>query len=289
MLKKSLNSYLMQQILNSFTSLTGIRTAFIGDVTDYIIGNNLNICTFCNKLRQQPSMNDECKKSDSNAFKIAETTKTTFLYKCHAGLWEAVIPLFIRNTHVGFLMLGQVKCADKNDLDWKNLNNVLISKGANQEKIEEFKSEYDILHEISKDKIEAAVKMLDIISQYIINSKVVDLLDSGPVEKARTYIDKYYLKKIDTKSIVNASGVSASYLSHIFHDEIGQTITSYIENNKLKYACELLIQTPLSIKEISALCGYEDQNYFSRVFRKRLGISPTIYKELNIRNNAANT
>lgn len=279
-LKKSLNSEIMQQILDSFTSLTGIRTGFIDYANENIMGNNMNMCDFCLKLRQQPGMDDECRKSDYSAFKVAEASKAPFLYKCHTGLWEAVIPLFVRNTHIGFLMLGQVKGSDKIEQDWSSLNNVLITKGASMDNIIAIKQAYDALHVISKEKIEAAVKMLDIISQYIINSKVIDLVDSGPVEKARNYIDKNFLGTINTFDIVAAAGVNASYLSHIFHEELGQTITSYIENLRLKHACELLRHTSLTIKEISSACGYDDQNYFSRVFKKRLGISPTKYKDL---------
>lgn len=281
-LRKILNSEIMQQILDSFTSLTGIRTAFVDHVSEQIMGNNLNICDFCSKLRKQPGMNEECIKTDTSAFKVAEASKSPFLYKCHAGLWEAVIPLFVRNINVGFLMLGQAKCSDNSNLDWDTLNKVLTSKGSTSGSILIIKQAYESLYEISKDKIEAAVKMLDIISQYVINSKVVDLLDSSPVEKARSYIDKNYLKTISTDLMVAEAGVSASYLSHIFHKELGQTITEYIENCRLKHACDLLRQTDYTIKEISSSSGYDDQNYFSRIFKKRLGISPSKYKELQL-------
>jgi len=61
---------------------------------------------------------------------------------------------------------------------------------------------------------------------------------------------------------------------------MGLSPKEYILTNKMNLAKQLLYQTDLSIKEISVEIGYDDQLYFSRIFRKRTGYTPSEYKRI---------
>ena len=75
------------------------------------------------------------------------------------------------------------------------------------------------------------------------------------------------------------AGVSSFYLSKLFKEEKGETFINFISDKRLEKSCELLANTELSIKEITALVGYNDQNYYSRIFKSKYGFSPKEYRK----------
>jgi AraC-like DNA-binding protein/mannose-6-phosphate isomerase-like protein (cupin superfamily) len=72
---------------------------------------------------------------------------------------------------------------------------------------------------------------------------------------------------------------SPSHLSKLFHRETGERIVEYMTRIRLANAVDAVRYTPLSVKEIAGACGFNDPNYFTRVFRKATGRSPVQYRE----------
>ena len=72
---------------------------------------------------------------------------------------------------------------------------------------------------------------------------------------------------------------SPDYLSKVFHQETGDRIIEYITGVRLRNATDAIARTPLSVKEIAAACGFNDANYFTRVFRKMTGRTPIQYRQ----------
>ncbi len=71
---------------------------------------------------------------------------------------------------------------------------------------------------------------------------------------------------------------SPDYLSHIFNKETGRPLTEHINDKRIDFAKELLINSPLNISEIAQACGYHDPGYMTRQFRKRNHESPRNYR-----------
>ncbi|WP_449539152.1 response regulator [Ferdinandcohnia sp. Marseille-Q9671] len=95
--------------------------------------------------------------------------------------------------------------------------------------------------------------------------------------QAKEYIDKNYDKSISLDEIAEQIGISSFYLSKLFKERYHVTIIEYLTNTRLEKAKELLVRR-LSLKEIALTIGYKDPNYFSRVFKKEFGISPSEYR-----------
>lgn len=72
--------------------------------------------------------------------------------------------------------------------------------------------------------------------------------------------------------------VNPAYLSRLFKSQVDQNISDYISQKRLKRACALLDHSVYTVKEIAALCGYDNYNYFFRVFKKHVGITPKEYR-----------
>jgi AraC-like DNA-binding protein len=78
--------------------------------------------------------------------------------------------------------------------------------------------------------------------------------------------------------VAHAARVSGPHLCRLMKAQTGLSPMRYLEEIRVKRAADLLHRTDLDIKRVSHTVGYRDQLYFSRVFRKRMGLSPTEYR-----------
>jgi AraC-like DNA-binding protein len=84
---------------------------------------------------------------------------------------------------------------------------------------------------------------------------------------------------LSIKSIARQLRCSADYLSNLFHQTTGMTLSCHIRNSRIKLACDLLQQTDFNIKEVSYACGFSDASYFGRQFKAVTNITPSAYQK----------
>lgn len=102
------------------------------------------------------------------------------------------------------------------------------------------------------------------------------------VEILKEYLIHNYNTDINLNLIASSINYSSNYLSKIFFQKYGNTPSKYIISLRMQKAQNLLIHNlELSIKQIGEIIGYHDQAYFSRIFKKQLGVSPFDYREEN--------
>lgn len=99
------------------------------------------------------------------------------------------------------------------------------------------------------------------------------------VYSAINYIDSNLLRIIELNQISEVLGYSYSYLSHIFKEETGLTLQSYISGKKLQLAIKLIKEGEKTITEISQMLHYQSIHSFSKAFKKSVGISPNDYRK----------
>ena len=99
------------------------------------------------------------------------------------------------------------------------------------------------------------------------------------VKKAQLYIEQNYSKDIVLDEVSKQLQISPYYFSKLFKKRTGSNFIEYLTNIRIEKAKELLRNSSKSIKEICMEVGYSDANYFSRTFKKNVGVSPTEYKE----------
>ena len=98
------------------------------------------------------------------------------------------------------------------------------------------------------------------------------------ISEILTYINMNYNKKLTIEELSKRAGYSKSRFSHLFSELLHTTPLSYQKDIRLTNACELLSGSKHSIGEVARSCGFEDQLYFCRVFKKKYGISPSEYR-----------
>ncbi len=97
---------------------------------------------------------------------------------------------------------------------------------------------------------------------------------SAPVQKALVYMQENLSGELGLKALAEELGLAPGYLSSLFHREVGQTLTQYITDLRMKHAMQLLTTTQLQVQHVAQLCGIPDANYFSKLFRKQYGVTP---------------
>jgi YesN/AraC family two-component response regulator len=101
---------------------------------------------------------------------------------------------------------------------------------------------------------------------------------SKPVELAIRFIETNYDKEISFSEIAKLVHLNSVYFSQLFKRETGHNFTQYLIQHRIEAAKELLHDGNNRISEISFKVGYDDPNYFSRIFKKVTGLSPYEYR-----------
>lgn len=103
------------------------------------------------------------------------------------------------------------------------------------------------------------------------------------MDRLLEYIQDHYADPITLTGVARQFHFNASYLSSYFASYNGEGFSEYLNKIRLEKAMELLLTTELTISEISASVGYSDQSYFTKVFKKQTGISPSQFRRQDVR------
>ncbi|MBQ2764171.1 MAG: AraC family transcriptional regulator [Firmicutes bacterium] len=110
-------------------------------------------------------------------------------------------------------------------------------------------------------------------------SIVPNLKNADMIYSALQYIEDHYNERFSLQDIADYVHFSAPYFSKVFKKEMDITFTKYITNVRIEKSKQLLKNTKYPLADIPAMVGFEEQSYFTRVFRTTTGISPGKYRE----------
>ena len=96
------------------------------------------------------------------------------------------------------------------------------------------------------------------------------------------YLSKNLAQKITLADIGRITFFSPVYCDTVFKKDMGTSIIDYLLGERVAEAKKLLIEGTLTLSEIAQMTGFEDSNYFARVFKKRTGYTPTEYKKITL-------
>lgn len=266
----------MLELMISFYTLTHIRIAIVDVGCHEVMGYPECFTDFCTYMRTNPSSCIECKESDFNGFEQCRKTGKIHIYKCHAGLTEAACPLKENETIIGYIMFGQV--TDMNDK--RKLTRLVLSQceryGINQTKLVKAiqKLEYK-----RHDELIAAAMFFETCIQYILQKQLISARGEQLVMKLNRYIDEHMAQTITVNNIARNLLVSRTQLYCLTRQYLGIGIAKYIRNMRIKKAKEYLAKGTLSFTDICEQVGFDDYNYFRRIFKKYEKTTPREYQQ----------
>ena len=101
------------------------------------------------------------------------------------------------------------------------------------------------------------------------------------VELAREYVEEHYYENLMLTDVAQKAGISAGYLSTLFQRQLSRGFVDYLNEIRIEHDCAYLRQNYLKTYEIAYKVGFRDEKYFSRVFKKIKGLSPSEYRKQN--------
>lgn len=121
------------------------------------------------------------------------------------------------------------------------------------------------------------LSVFEVAIDTILNTKI--LKAKKIVEAAVQYIDEHYSEDVTLEMIADMVYVSSNYLSRLFSNEVGQGFMEYITSKRIEKAKQLLGEKDSKAFDVGDRVGYENPQYFSRIFKKYTGMSPIEYKD----------
>lgn len=100
------------------------------------------------------------------------------------------------------------------------------------------------------------------------------------MEAARRFFSQHYNTPISIRTYAAQQNVSISWFLRCFRQVTGQTPMQYILSLRMTNAISLMRNTDWNLTQIAAAVGYDDPLYFSRLFRRHKGMSPSAYRKL---------
>jgi len=132
---------------------------------------------------------------------------------------------------------------------------------------------YNNCEELAED---ICITIIDIKKQKDMNCCLNSMNIVSQTEK---YIEEHYSEEFTVNELAHRFCINPTYYSNLFSKQTGFTISKYITKTRIKNACKLLEGTSISVADISLNAGYQDLQYFYRVFKKEIKLTPTEYRK----------
>ncbi len=136
-----------------------------------------------------------------------------------------------------------------------------------------------MLKPIEPEDLQEVLKRLQKAIQPTDDEEVLDM-NTTVIEKIITELQERYTEDISLAALAEKYNISQSNLSTLIKKKLGLSFSEYITARRMKTARELLADENLSIDAIAEAVGYHDYFYFTKVFKKSQGISPSKYRKL---------
>jgi AraC-like DNA-binding protein/ligand-binding sensor protein len=261
MLRYAIRTEQVSRILRTMTSLLNVPAVFFDmhDVKLEEFGVRPN-SAYCAALRLSGEFNALCEVCDRKYIAMARERRKPLVYRCHNNLTEGVIPLFDeRGNFLGSIVFGQIRMKGQRP------------KVRGSAQLQEL---YRTLPVYTRADVDNILSLLSYFAQYMIQNHLVRHRGAPWAETLKEYIAANLGARLSVARLAKEAGVSKSYVSHYFRDEVGMTPARYVRGERMKRARELLLRGR-RIKEVAYELGFCDEFHFSKVFRREFGISPS--------------
>lgn len=266
------NKEKLSKTLADFSDATGINI----NLTDENF-NMLNISynthnRYCAYIQNKEDGLKRCLRSDMDLLIECRQTKKPQFHVCHAGLVDIGVPIMHEDAILGYLILGQMK---KNKVFSRNMK-IIEELSLDEAKMKEY---YDGLVTYDEKKTASIINIAVILAKYIFFEKMLYPVTNKCIEKATSYINANLSDSLNIQKISTGIGYSSSELYKSFHMYHHCTVGEYITKMRVEYSSVLLLETDLSVEEVSQKVGFSNAPYFSKKFKELKGISPLKFKK----------
>ena len=260
-------------VLRELYNISGFRISLHGVNFEEIAAYPESALPLCSRIHASRGEYARCKSEDASLGKRVRESQKTIIQKCRFGLTEVICPLHSLGSPSGYLMMGQLR---DETLDDSTLIASLLEIGIPRIEAEALISEIPV---ISAEKTASLAKIMTICAEYLTLINALQGNKPSTAELTRLYVYENFREKISMKDICTALGRTKSAICPVFKEKYGITVMDYMTDLRLEEAKRMLIETDMTVSEISDVVGFSDTSYFSKVFAKKCNLSPTQYRK----------
>lgn len=286
-----LSNYLMQISLdfdihiciNDFSGFLFLDPELAELLQPFMIHGN----PYCMMIKSDRSLWDQCLRMKEPIAEKCRAQKGTFYGMCHAGVEEFIVPILSNTQLIGTINAGVFRSHGKtgkrivkkiarntalNEADLMDLYHTSLNEATPEtEKINN-------LLRIAAEYISIIYCDFSLSYPELMNNTGYNSSEDNILSHTLEYIKRNYKNRVTVPDIARFCHCSDSYINHIFKKKMKVSVKLYINQHRIKDAKIYLTETDLPIKTISFCVGFNDSNYFCKVFSELCGMSPTQYR-----------
>ncbi len=271
----NLNKDSLLDLMKNFNLLTGIKIALFDANGNEVLSYPEGHCAFCSLMRKDKSTEAYCLESNAKSFKRCQATRQLEIFHCHAGLVETTAPLIDNHAVIGYIMIGQITDNDDKSSVKGILTETLQKYGLDHTGYNA--SLYDVTFK-TQEQIQAASKILETCTFYVLLKDMISLQRETFIQNLNSFLISHLDEDLSVDRLTDEFHISKNKLYDSCSKYLPTGIAEHIKNLRIEEAKRLLKETNLSVQEISDKVGFNDYNYFCRVFKKEVGMPALRYR-----------
>ena len=265
----------INSLLRSFYFATGINIQLRNDAFPDQSDDSRISTEYCRMIQGSDMGRCACRASDDKLIAKCAATKQIQMHICHAGLLDIAVPIMNDDEILGYIILGQMRIDSDFDFVEKRCSALPVDCAL-------MKECYMKLPVFDEDRIESITNIATILAEHILMTNMLITKKMSFADTLQRYIEANIDKPLTIKDICENIGISKSALYANIHNYYGCTVSEYINQKRCNKACDLLKNTDYSVEMIAQMTGFSDASYFSKIFKKLIGMPPLKYRKSDI-------
>ncbi len=264
----------LYKLLKYFYILTKIRIVLIDSDFNELLSYPEERVGFCAMIRKNLQENANCVTSDRNGCLKCAKTKELVLYRCHAGLTEAVVPIYDKNGVMGYVMFGQILPREEYEEAKKRLRRQYTER--------QFHGITEAIEQIavkSTEELNAAAMVLQALASYALSNRWVTPGKSEFIRRLDSFIAAHLEENISVDDLCAEFHIGRTRLYGVAADYLGCGLAEYIRKQRVQYAQKMLENPELPIADVAYATGFTDYNHFARAFKQISGVSARQFRK----------
>lgn len=266
----------LRGLLKDFYEISHIRITVFDENLIELVSYPEKVAAYCAVIRGTSKGFDACMACDRAACETAAKKHSTHIYRCHAGLTEAVTPLYVGEVLVGYLLFGHVFSYPSHEEGWMVIEKRCEAYRVNDRMLKEAILSADIIEE---SYIRSAAQILHAVASYLILERMATLKEDLLAVRLDAYLSAHYTEKLNAVMVSEHLGIGKTQLYELSQQLYGCGIAEHVRDLRMEKAKELLREhKDFTLVEIASQCGYGDYNYFITVFCREVGQTPSSFR-----------
>ncbi len=274
---------LVRDYEEAFRKATGIALTLVRSgvpTARLALGEHEN--PFCALVSSHPALRENCRRVEAQIQLEAGRALTPRTCHCMAGLHLVAAPVAVGGRHVATWIGGQVFQKQPTEEDFHGVLEHLTRLGVTEE-LSQLKSAFFRGRLVAAEQFQASTQLLKLFAQHLGQNAEQLLLfpqtnEPQFVARAKEFIQSHLAEPLSLKQLAAAVHISPFHFCRVFRAATGFTPTEYVSRSRVEKAKTLLSDGSMRISEVAFAVGFGSLSQFNSVFRRCLGMSPTLYR-----------